>query len=338
MGNSSVTAPTTDTTANMKASPEHGQSHWRTLLKGLITTLQIIWLLTKDDFPTFVCPNTLFGVFSALSRSMMTDNSNTVMDTLWRLPWIILFNWSNLVIFNFANQRLPSAVEEDRLNKPWRPVPSGRMTSNQVRLAMLVAIPAVLGFNHFVLHVGLETVLLFVLNWIYNDLGGGDEDWILRNAIIAAAFWLYNSGSTRVAAMTSASPNPSLNAVGLIWTTVVSAIIMTTMHVQDLKDQDGDRVKKRSTAPIVLGDYLSRWTLAVPIPLWSLFCAYYWKMGLLGLAPVGLGVFVAWRCVNIPEKSSDRKTWQLWALWTVFLYTAPFWYSLRSSGVIVNVV
>jgi 4-hydroxybenzoate polyprenyltransferase len=338
MANFNATAPTTDTAKEMQERPRHLQPYLHILSKQVTMAPHIVWLLTKNDFYTFVCPNTIYGIFSALSGSIMIDNPNTMVQILLRLPWVILFNWSNVLIFDMANQRLPSSVEEDRINKPWRAVPSGRMTSNQVRKGMLVAIPAVLAFNHFVLHVGVESALLLVGDWLYNDLGGGDENWVLRNTILAAAFWLYNVGSTKVAARTSASPHCSLNAVGLIWTSVVSLVILTTIHVQDLKDQNGDRVKRRSTAPIVLGDHPSRWTIAVLVTFWSVFCAYYWKLGSLGLELVSLGIFVAWRCVSLREKCSDRRTWELWALWTTTLYTAPFWYSLRKSGLIVDVL
>lgn len=310
--------------------------HWRTLLRRVTMAPQIIWLLTKDDFFTFACPNTIYGIFATLSGSITIENSKKPQQILPRLPWVVLFNWSNLLIFDLANQRLPSSTHEDALNKPWRPVPSGRMTSDQVRQAMLVAIPVVFAFNHFALHVGTECAFLLILTWLYNDLGGGDEHWILRNIIIAIAYSQYNVGSVKVAASDFVSTPHSLTGVGMIWTLVVSFVILTTMHIQDLKDQDGDRAKGRSTAPLVLGDYHSRWTIAIPVLLWSLFCAYYWQMGAAGLAPVSLGIFVAWRCVSLREKQADRRTWELWALWTAALYSAPFLYYLRSPEIIVE--
>lgn len=334
----SNTGPIVESTE--KAASVHGHPrprlHWHLWLHRVTLVPHIVWLLTKDDFFTFVCPNTTYGIFAALSGSTMIDSPSTALQILFRLPWIVLFNWSNLLIFDLANQRLPGSVQEDLFNKPWRPVPSGRMTPTHVRHILLVAIPAVLAFNHLVLRVGSECALLIILTWVYNDLGGGDDHWMLRNTVIATAFWLYNVGSAKVAARDSNSPPCLLSPVGTIWTSIVSVVILTTMHIQDLKDQDGDRAKRRSTAPIVLGDYISRWTVAIPVVFWSFFCAYYWKMGVLGLGPVSLGLFVAWRCVNLRKKRSDRRTWELWALWTSALYSAPLLYHLRSPGVIVE--
>src|SRR5438046_251700 len=236
----------------------------RSLSAQLKEVLYNIWFLTKDDTPTFVVPNTIFGLCGALAESrLIAQGDGSFASVLLRLPWVLLFNWLNLLVFDLANQRLPESAKEDGLNKPWRPIPSGRMTSSQVRQSMLLAIPLVLIFNHFVLDVGTETALLYVLTWLYNDLKGGDEGWIFRNVIIAFAFGFYNMGSIKVAAVTGSSAE--VTREGYIWIIIISGVIFTTMHVQDLKDQAGDLARGRKTAPLVLGDLPARWTLAIPI-------------------------------------------------------------------------
>lgn len=305
--------------------------------------LRLLWLITEDDFATFVLPNTAFGTFGALSGSLLTtttvpspSSSSTNSIRRWstallllRLPATILFNWSNLLIFDLANQRLPDSVREDALNKPWRPVPRGLLTSTQMRRALLCAMPLVLAANHFWLHVGVETVLLFVLTWMYNDLRGGDESWILRNVIIAAAFGVYNLGSLKVAGGVGGSSNSvaKLTPLGMGWVVVISGVILATMQVQDLKDVAGDRSRGRLSAPLVLGERLARWTIALPVLFWSVVCSLIWGPRLWGLSTVALGILVAYRCVT-PSPSGqgtlrDRRTWQLWAFWTATLYALP---------------
>ena len=285
-------------------------------------SLYSLWLFTKDDTPTFVIPNTVFGVCGALAGSRLITHNGTFTSVLLHLPYILLFNWSNLLVFDLANQRLPESAQEDTLNKPWRPVPSGRMTSTQVRKWMLLAIPLVLAFNHFAMHVGTETALLYTLTWLYNDLKGGDEGWFLRNAIIAAAFGLYNLGSLKIAAATGAASN--VTVAGYAWIAIISGVILTTMHVQDLKDVAGDKARGRKTAPLVMGDLPARWTLAIPVPVWTAYCACFWSLGWLIAAPAAvLGGYVAWRCLCVKGKKADRKTWQLWCLWTALLYMMP---------------
>ncbi|PSN65036.1 hypothetical protein BS50DRAFT_635861 [Corynespora cassiicola Philippines] len=283
------------------------------------------WLLTKDDAATFVVPNTIFGLCGALAGSTLIVHSSTFLDVFLRLPLVIVFNWSNLLIFDLANQRLPESAQEDALNKPWRPVPSGRLTSNQVRLAMLFFIPTVFALNHFLLQVGNECALILILTWLYNDLRGGDEDWILRNGIIAAAFALYNTGSIKIAAGIGFSQHSALTRVGWEWVVVISGVIFTTMHVQDLKDQEGDRARSRRSAPFVLGDLVARQSISLPVIFWSCFCPWFWGCRLIGMVPVMIGAFVAWRCINLKGKKADRRTWELWALWTAVLYSSPLW-------------
>ncbi|KAK7993056.1 UbiA prenyltransferase [Apiospora saccharicola] len=329
------------------------------------TILQLLWLITCDDFATFVLPNTAFGTFGALSSSLLTtvppssssssSSSSTSTDdyrrlVLLRLPATILFNWSNLLIFDLANQRLPDSVAEDALNKPWRPIPRGLLTSTQMRRCMLLAIPLVLGVNHFWLHVGTETSLLFVLTWLYNDLQGGDESWVLRNVIIAAAFGVYNLGSLKVAGGVGVDGSAGtgtgtgtrtgttkMTPLGVAWVVVISGVILATMQVQDLKDVAGDRSRGRLTAPLVLGDRLARWTIALPVLFWSVVCSLIWGPRLWGLPTVTLGILVAYRCVTPSSPSPspsegqgdntkrlrDRRTWQLWAFWTATLYALP---------------
>ena len=59
--------------------------------------------------------------------------------------------------------------------------------------------------------------------------------------------------------------------VGWQWLVIISCVISTTMHVQDLKDEAGDRARARRSAPIVLGDAVARWTIAIPVLFWSFF-------------------------------------------------------------------
>ncbi|KAI0162649.1 UbiA prenyltransferase family-domain-containing protein [Pestalotiopsis sp. NC0098] len=286
----------------------------------------IFWLLTKDDFATFVLPNTAFGIFGALSGSAFVSPASGSFQVVLRLPMVILFNWSNLLIFDLANQRLPSSFAEDALNKPWRPGPSGLVGPTQLRQAMLFCIPAVIALHYTVLGTGSEATALAVLTWLYNDLCGGDEHWVLRNVIIAAAFGLYNAGSLKVAAGLQPGQTGDLTEQGHIWVLAISAVILTTMHVQDLKDQEGDRARGRRSAPLVLGDRACRWTIALPVLFWSLFLPWCLRCSVLGVAfgTIFLGLWVAFRCMAYSGNKADRRTWELWALWTASLYALPW--------------
>lgn len=282
--------------------------------------MSTLWLFTESDFATFVIPDTVFGVFGALAGPVLTKNeAPDLLIILARVPRVLLYNWANLLVFDLANQRLPEAVEEDMWNKPWRPLPSGRITMPQTRRLLLTSLPVVLAIN-WALGAWEETALLFALTWMYNDLKGGEEDFVVRNLIIGFAFGLYNGGALKIAC----GVKQSITAPGYSWIVLISCVIFTTMHIQDMKDQVGDKARGRRSAPLVLGDAVARWTIAVPIVVWSVVCPLFLKVGLPGyLITCVLGFLIVARIFIWRSIDADRTTWKLWTAWTALLYMLP---------------
>ena len=282
--------------------------------------VRTLWLFSESDFATFVVPDTLFGISSALAGPVLTTNeSPDLLAILLRLPQVLFYNWANLLIFDLANQRLPEAVEEDRLNKPWRPLPTGRITASQTRRLLLVLLPIVLTVN-WLQGAWKETALISSLSWMYNDLKGGDEDFVVRNMIIGVGFGFYNGGSLSIAC----GPGQSITISGYRWVALISWVVFTTMHVQDMKDQVGDQVRGRRTIPLCFGDTAARWTIAIPMAVWSVVCPFYLGLEPLGyFVPCGLGFLIVARIVVLQGVDYDRNTWKLWALWICVLYMLP---------------
>ncbi|KAI1312190.1 UbiA prenyltransferase family-domain-containing protein [Xylaria venustula] len=314
---------------DVKKQPDQGDV---SLQKTLREILWDLWLLTESDCLTFVIPDTLFGIFGALAGPLLLDNGDGPFKVLARTPLVVLYNWGNLLVFDLANQRMPESIEEDRINKPHRPIPTGRMTPLQARRLLLASLPIVLTVNYF-LGPWIETALLYTLTYMYNDLGGGDEDFIVRNLIIAFAFGLYNAGSLKIAG----GKNSSINQQGVIWTSVLSSVIFTTMQSQDMKDQAGDRSRGRRTAPIVLGDFIARGTIAVPIAIWSVVCPWFWYTGFEGyVLTIPLGAYIIWGLYSDRSFKGDRRSWKLWTLWTALLYLLPTVKHLNSFNSLVG--
>lgn len=289
-------------------------------------SLYTLWLFTKSDVVTFVLPNTVFGIFGALS-GLLTNTTTIHPNThqiLSRLPHVIAFNWLNLLIFDIANQRLPAAIAEDLVNKPWRPLPRKRITPAAAQTLLLLTIPVVL-LAVYGLGAGPESALLVALTWMYNDLGGGDRDYWVRNGIIASAFAVYNAGSLKLAV----GDESTISSSGLKWIAMISGVIFTTMHAQDLKDQAGDQQRGRQTVPLVLGDAVARWTIVVSLVFWAVFCPTFWGMGANGfLLSGGVAALVIVRMLGWRDAKADSRSWKLWACWTATLYTLPLIKSL----------
>jgi hypothetical protein len=111
--------------------------------------LHLAWEFTESNFITFVVPNTAFGILGAFASSRLGNDSVAhPIDVLRRFPIVVAFNWLNVLVFDLSNQRHPESVHEDLANKPWRPIPTGKVTPEQTRRGVLAAVPIVLLFNY----------------------------------------------------------------------------------------------------------------------------------------------------------------------------------------------
>ncbi|KAL9629634.1 MAG: hypothetical protein Q9164_006796 [Protoblastenia rupestris] len=274
-----------------------------------------------------IIPWTATGVVDALYGGLfLTDSSANLLDKIQRFPQAFLWLWLNTLAFAITNQMAAHSVTEDSINKPWRAIPSGRITSTQARNLLLGLVPVVYVINTY-LGAGNTTLMAFILNWMYNDLGGSDIHYIVRNLINALAMVVASTGTTQVAIHTGDfRTSHVITSRGYQWLAIKAAIIFTTLQVQDLRDQEGDRARLRSTVPIVLGDELARWSIAVPILLWSLLAPYFWAMRADGyVLPVFLGLIMCGRVLFLRTVSADQVTWRLWGLWTLSIFFLPLY-------------
>lgn len=296
-------------------SKSQGKNH------GLCYHAYTIWLITRNDLKSIVLPETAFGIFSALAGPLLTTNENpNTVDVLLRLPSVVLWNWLNVLLFDIANQRLPASILEDSVNKPWRALPSGRITEREARWMLLTLIPITFLATLWLGGIS-ETVVMMVLTWMYNDLGGADELYVVRNLINALGFMCYSSGATTVAA---GFGRHSLTLDAYVWIAIVGGIVFSTLSMQDLPDVEGDAARGRSTAPLLHGDAIARWTIAMPVLAWSVICPWFWDLSWSGYAiSIIVGNLLALRILFLRSIIADRGSWNLWCFWTIILYTLP---------------
>lgn len=313
--------PTTPTTISQQQGPPTA-TRPKPLIRTVSSAPSLAWEFTRSNFNTFVVPNTAFGVLAALVPSF-TANARppTIQEVLLRLPVILAFNWYNVLVFDLGNQRSPESVTEDVLNKPWRPIPTGKVTPTQARRALLFVVPVSMYLN-YALGVWDQAVLIPILSYLYNDLGGGDE--VLRDPIISGAYAVANTASLRIAIGGVGSAG-QVTPEALEWVAMISGVILTTMQVQDLKDKAGDRTRGRRTVALLMGDGFSRGCIAIFVAFWSLVCTRFWGLGVLAFAlvPGACGFNVIRRVLLKRTPADDSKTWKWWCLWTVTLYSLP---------------
>ncbi|KAF4629296.1 hypothetical protein G7Y89_g8849 [Cudoniella acicularis] len=145
--------------------------------------LESIWLFTLSDLKTIVGPETSFGLISAISAQAfgLTPSSAPPYGFILRRAWIVAFwTWINLLPFAIDNQRQPASIQEDMVNKPWRPMPSRRLTPKTAKTLMLGLYPIAVAVS-FAFGGLTQCVALVLLGFWYNDYGGADNGfaWLL---------------------------------------------------------------------------------------------------------------------------------------------------------------
>jgi 4-hydroxybenzoate polyprenyltransferase len=296
-----------------------------------------IWLFTFSDLKTIVLPSTVFGLVNGtvVSLEYASTASSTVhlpptRHILSKTPLVILWVWINLLPFAIDNQRQPGSTLEDSLNKPWRAMPSQRLSPQTAKRLMLV-LYAIAILVSFPLGNLSQCLTVLGLGYWYNNLGGADVSFFIRNLINGCGFICFSSGAMQVAIggwnhTTEALKDGAPSAIYLqgCWFAVIAGIVLTTVQTQDMYDQRGDGARNRKTVPLVIGDGPARWSIALPMLVWCWAVPWLWASSMLGyLAPVSLGLIVAIRTLRVRTEKGDKVTFRIWNLWMVSVYLLP---------------
>lgn len=175
----------------------------------------------------------------------------------------------------------------------------------QIRRLLLAVIPTVV-IAAIILGGREASMLALLLNWVYNDLKGGDESCVVRHLLNALGLILWSMGTTLVACDKN---HCSLSMTGYKWLAMEGVIIFTTVHLMDLRDEAGDRTRRKTTIPIILGDTAARWTVVVSLMSWSIICPVFWSLGVRGsLLTLTLGAFISARVLLKRTVEADRKS------------------------------
>ncbi|KAJ1323567.1 beta-trans-bergamotene synthase [Microdochium nivale] len=293
-------------------------------------------LFTKSDFKTVILPQTVFAVVAAVSTRRSASSSGPAAPILQplRVALMLLWLWAHLLVENIANQRPAPAVLEDTVNKPWWPVPAGRITSEQCQAVLRHLVPAcLLGswlFDNACGSCGVTqaSALLMCMVWLYNDLGADSAGPLLRNALNAVGLALFGWGALVVLTPGGGGgwdAPPMAQGKLQVWTLLVAAVVMTTVHAQDFPGVEGDAERGRQTMPLRHGQRVSRWALAVACPVWSAVCLRFWEVGfgLWWVPLLAVSGTIASLTLFGGNLRSDKMVWRLWCLWMVLLFILP---------------
>ncbi|KAI0854547.1 UbiA prenyltransferase family-domain-containing protein [Xylaria cubensis] len=289
-----------------------------TIFKFFTYHIYTIYLFSCNNILDIIIPGILFGSLNAsIASKLSLGDDLSVFEIAKSIPKMLLWAWSNLLFFNLSNQR--HSIEEDTLNKPWRPLPSGRLNQFQANMFFYCMYPAIAFIS---LTVGglLPSLMVIILSFLYDNNNAASNP-LLKNLINGVGIVSLFTGPLEVATRSSileAKPG------AIVWIGILMATIATTSHIQDLRDMDGDRAAGRSTVPIAIGAINSRFIGAFGILGWTAIACYLWNARGPGVViSIGTGVAMASSLVLYRNKAGDVFTWKLFPLWMVGLFLVP---------------
>ncbi|KAJ6496295.1 UbiA prenyltransferase family-domain-containing protein [Mycena sanguinolenta] len=274
--------------------------------KTLRYQLETLYLFFATDIITTIMPVVIFAV-SCAPVCPQQRLSRTIQCIFWM--------WLQILHCNLANQTSATSLKEDLTNKPFRPIPSGRVTLAQVIVWRYICLACGLLLSAlYGRRVVLANIALTIVIVMYND-GRAAAHWFSRNLVNAVAFGVLETGATLVAACDHHRFGEAAH-LSLIFS---FGIIVTTIHTQDFQDRVGDKMTGRRTLPIVL-PVLSRYTIFVGVIAWSVVLSRVWRLDLLAQIPLTLlGTIVGFRCSMLRTVQSDKLTYVLYNVSSSFL-------------------
>ncbi|POS80966.1 UbiA prenyltransferase [Diaporthe helianthi] len=287
--------------------------------------LETLYLFTKGDFKSIVVPHSIFAISVVFSKADLLHTAKYEFNPgriLTRIPLMIFWLWIHLLVEDISNQRLPGGIAEDTLNKPWRPIPSGRLSAEEAQQILRVLVPLAL-LTSTVLSSSRPSATLMTLVWLYNDLDAANAGPMQRNMLNAAGLACFGWGA--LTTLIGSSEAVGGNTVLICWIALTAAVVMTTIHAQDFPDVAGDKARGRKTIPLVFNEVLARATLAFLVLFWSVVCLVFWdvKSPMVWVAMLGMAGAMSLKTVLGRTLRSDKLVWRLWCYWMSFLYLLP---------------
>lgn len=274
----------------------------KTFLSGTVWEFKLSWLFIRRDFSTTLLSNSLFMLVSMIA---MPPSSSTSAILLFACG--LVYFWLYTYTFCLSNQI--SGIEEDRINKPERPLPSAVISMEAAALRWLVT-----SVLFLMLGAALD-VLLWTLVWlavtILHNFGRFSNHWSTKNVLGMSLGTLSALASAWIIVAPSTPLPWKLLMTICLW-------VGLTSSTQDFRDIRGDQARGRRTLPIAFGESRARSAMAV---VWlAMGYVVHWLFTsadphaaarLLELALILAHVIVAWRVLFGRTPEQDHTTYMI---------------------------
>lgn len=228
----------------------------------------------------------------------------------------IVYLWLFVYTFTLNNQL--TGVEEDRLNKPFRPLVTGAVTTQEARIRFLVT-SALFPVTGWLLGVLWWALAWMAITFVYNAIGGG-RNWVVKNLCNGIGVFLLTAATWQIAT--------PLTSTSWRWVIFMASIVAILSPLQDLRDVPGDIAAGRRTIPIALGDIPARICLAAgftALPIGAYFTLYNpsphrgWALA-AALISLLMSWTIVYRLRRRDDTEHDQRTYRLWEQWFTFIF------------------
>ncbi|KAI0704542.1 UbiA prenyltransferase family [Earliella scabrosa] len=269
--------------------------------------LHTILLFTWADYKTILFPISVFASVVAPVHSLP------------RLLLGMLWIWSHQLMCNVSNQARSKA--EDALNKPWRPLPAGRLSECQAGTLRWVVVIVNFALSAWLGGLGSDLVLttfgLLVTTYLYDELGFSNHC-LGKNFCNIWGYTMIEIGATKLM-----GSQPALDRVSMFSVGMSGAVIFTTIQAQDFADVEGDRELGRATFPLYAPE-MSRIVTLLALVLWSAILSVFWELGpVMSFAFIAVGLLVGTRYYVLRSADADRSSYVLYNIWMILMHILP---------------
>ncbi|THH05223.1 hypothetical protein EW146_g9959 [Bondarzewia mesenterica] len=254
------------------------------------------------DWSTTIIPGSIFAAGAMHGPSIPSIITHYFFLVSWLTPYIHFFNW---------------------------PIPSGKVTVSGAKQRWAFAFSTFMGIALYTPSLLPETIC-WVLTVAFLCLTSAGSHWFGKNCVaMTTGTWALLSASWKAIAPATPKSDIYVYAIAL-WVGLI-------MHVQDLRDIQGDAAIGRKTMPLVFGDRGSRLIitfLLLPAAYWVL-----WMGDIVRLAPYTLAavhIILAYRILQAGGSRYDHKTYMFYTyiFCLILAFTASEGLDIKVPGLI----
>jgi 4-hydroxybenzoate polyprenyltransferase len=274
-------------------------------IERIFYELYLSWRFVKGDLSATIVPTTLFTIAAWHSQA------GSFQELVAALGWGLLYFW--LYVFTFCLSNQLEGIDEDRLNKPSRPLVTGLVSPYGafVRWAFLMPVFTLLGWWLGV----VEWTVLWQAALVLHNFCGWAKHWFGKHLLMGVGIVAGLAPAWELVA--------PLTPSAWRWIVFLASIILPLIAAQDLRDIAGDRANGRKTFPIVFGEVPTRVMLSVSFALlplavhWMLLAPAIsiWSMIVCNLVLTSLSLWIATRIMLCRSCQADHRSYTLFTYW-----------------------